>query len=153
MKWFPDRQRAMVLVLIVGLGALAVSMAQEPMVDLRIPLEHYLDGVLKTELSAARAEVGRDGRIRGYGIVVKCFAEDGSLEMEIQAEDCVLDRVKERAASTKHASLTRGGINVSGDGFRWNGTDEKLRILKNARVVIPSAMVREKRVLERVRKK
>jgi len=150
---FPELRRS-VLYLVLGTMALVVvGIAQEPMEDLRIPLEHYPTGELKTELFAQRAEVPPDGSIVAFGLVLKSFTLTGDVEMEIQAEDCVCDRIAQVASSSNHVSLVRGDLQVSGDGFTWNGNEEKLKILRNARVVFPTAMVQKEGVLDRVRGK
>jgi hypothetical protein len=153
MMWFPNHSRSMVAGVVGVISAVAVGIAVEPMVDLRIPLEFYPSGELKAELFAARAHMPPDGRIRAYGLVVKGYSEKGDPEIVLKAEDCVLDRVGQVATSTNHVSLKRGDVNVSGDGFSWNGTDERLKILKHARVVFPTAIVKEKRVRKRVQSK
>ena len=137
---------------VTGLGCVvADGIAQEPMEDLRIPLEHYPSGELKTELFASRAEIPPDGSIVAFGLVLKSFAETGELEMEIKADDCICDRVGQVASSSNHVSLTRGEIQVSGDGFSWQGGEEKLKILSNARVEFPTAMMQREGVTGNVR--
>lgn len=153
MMLFPELRRS-ILYLAAGMATLvAVSVAQEPMEDLRIPLEHYPTGELKTELFAERAKVPPDGSIMAFGLILRSFMPTGEVEMEIQAEDCVCDRVAQVASSSNHVSLVRGGIRIDGDGFTWSGGEEKLKILKNARVVFPTAMVQKEGVLDRVRGK
>ncbi len=151
MMWFPEIRRGVLCAMAVIGCVVAVGVAQEPMEDLRIPLEHYPTGEVKTELFAARAEVPPDGSIVAYGLVLKSFTEAGELEMEIRADDCVCDRAEQVASSSNHVSLTRGDINVSGDGFTWHGDEEQLKILKNARVVFPAAIVKQEGVLNHVR--
>jgi hypothetical protein len=136
---------------LIVVGVLAV-VAQEPMENLRIPLSHYPGGELKTELMAERAEVPPDGRIAAYGLILRAFLEDGSLEMEIKAEDCVCDRLGQVASSTNAVSLVRGPVTVTGEGFSWSGGDEKITITRNARVEFPSAIVQEERVQDRVQR-
>jgi hypothetical protein len=153
MMWFPNRRRSIVAGVVGGISIVAVGLAVEPMVNLRIPLAYYPSGVLKGELFAARAHMPPDGRIRAYGLVVKGYSEKGDPEIVLKAEDCVLDRVGQVATSTNHVSLKRGDVHVSGDGFSWNGTDERLKILKHSRVVFPTAIMKEKRVRKRVQSK
>ncbi|MBT3191098.1 MAG: hypothetical protein HN341_00940 [Verrucomicrobia bacterium] len=153
MTWFHNIRKRVLFVMGLVLAMRVVCAAEEPMVDLRIPLEHYPAGALKTELFAARAEVPPDGSIRGSGIVVQCFTEAGVMEMEVKAEDCVFDRIGHVASSSNHVFLKRGEITINGDGFEWIGVDERVKILGDVRVSFPSAIVREKRVVDRVRKK
>ena len=153
MMLFPEFRRSVAYLVLGTMALVVVGIAQEPMEDLRIPLEHYPTGELKTELFAERAEVPPDGSIVAFGLVLKSFTLAGDVEMEIQAEDCVCDRIAQVASSSNHVSLVRGDLRVSGDGFTWKGSEEKLKILRNARVVFPSAMVKEEGVPDRVRGK
>ncbi len=150
MMWCP-RRRTLVCSLIIACGVLAAGIAQVPMEDLRIPLEHYSSGALKAELIAKKAEVPPDGRIVAYGLTMRSLYEDGSLEMEIQAEDCECDRVEQVAQSTNHVTLIRGDIRLDGDGFVWQGNEEKITILRNARVSFPSSIVKSERIEDRVK--
>jgi len=152
MSYLETGKLGFLLIATALLVAIMTGVAQEPMENLRIPVEHYPSGKLKTELYAARAEVPPDGTIIAYGLVLKSFSEDGSLEIEITAEDCICDRIQQVASSSNHVSLTHGELTVNGDGFRWEGASEKFTVLRNARVVFPSAIVKEKRILSHVRK-
>jgi hypothetical protein len=145
MKWFPNIRFRRELMITAVSAVMIVVFAQEPMQDLRIPLEHYDSGSLKTELFASRAEVPTNGNIVASGIVLKTFSEAGDLEMQIDADDCVYDQSAQVASSSNHVSLKRGEITVSGDGFKWVGAEETLTVLRNARLAFPSAIVGKER--------
>lgn len=147
------RNRKFILVSIAVMGMITVVIAEEPIKNLRVKLEYYPTGELKTELSAKEAKVSPDGKIIAQGIVLKGFTIDGKVEMEIQAEDCVCDQDKGVASSSNKVSLIHGDITVDGKGFEWNGADKKLKIMKNAKVVFPAAIIRDKGVLDSVKKK
>ncbi len=151
MKWF--RNIRIFWVVIAAVGVIAVVVAEEPIKNLRVNLDYYPTGELKTELFAKWADVPPDGKIIAQGLVLNGFTLDGKVEMEIIAEDCVYDQDKGVASSTNAVALTRGDITVNGKGFEWSGGDKKLKILKKAKVVFPAAIIKNKGVLESVKKK
>jgi len=131
----------------------AVCIADDPIENLRVVLECYTTGEPKTELFAKLAEVPPNGEIIAHGLVLKEFLVDGSVNVEIHAEDCTYDQETQKASSTNKVSLKSGDVVVTGMGFDWNGSDKKLKILKKAKVVFPTAIIKNKGVLENVRKK
>jgi len=149
-------KKTLILVMIFGVLLFVVSFmsfAEEPIENLRVRLECYPTGEVKTELFAKRANVPPDGSIVAYGLVLKGFTIDGKVEMEIVAEDCIFDQSKGVANSSNVVSLTRGDVKVSGKGFTWKSEDKKLKILKKAKVVFPAGIITGKGVLDSVKKK
>jgi len=146
----------MILAMIVGVLFFAVSFmsyADEPIENLRVNLEYYSTGELKTELFAKRANVPPDGSIVASDLVLTGFTIDGKVELKIVADDCIFDQNKGVASSTNAVALTRGDIKVSGKGFSWKNSDKKLEIIKKAKVVFPTAIIKDKGVLKSVKKK
>lgn len=123
--------------------------AQEPIEDLRVPVEYYPDGTLRTELFAARAEVLPDASIAASGIVFRVFSTNAAVEMTITAEAAVCSRERQSASSEKAVSAQQGDLLLTGDGFVWNGTESTLRVLRKARISFPSAMIKTERILKR----
>jgi len=132
---------------------IAICFADEPIENLRVRLEYYPTGEVKTDLFAKRAIVPEDGSIVAYGVVLKEFDIEGNVKIQINADDTVFSQDHQSASSTNHVSLKRGDIKVSGTGYDWNGTDKKLKILKRAKVVFPAAIIKEEGVLNNVKKK
>lgn len=133
--------------------AVIVCFAEEPIEDLRVRLEFYPTGEVKTDLFAKRAVVPEDGSIIAYGVVLREFDVAGNVKIQINADDTVFSQDHQSASSSNHVSLIRGDIKVSGMGYDWNGTDKKLKILKRAKVVFPAAIIKEEGVLKNVKKK
>ena len=131
----------------------AVGKAQEPIENLRVRLECYPSGEVKTELFAKQAIVATNGTITATGVVLKQFTVDGKLDVKVEADDCVIDQEAQKASSSHHVVLHHGGIVVSGGGFDWNGDDGKIIITKNARVELPMAVIKKEGVFKDVRRK
>jgi hypothetical protein len=149
-----DKIKPSWMVLVAGVTIVtAVCIAEDPIENLRVVLECYPTGEAKTELFAKLAEVPPNGDIIASGLVLKEFLIDGSVHVEIHAEDCTFNQETQVASSTNKVSLQSGDVVVTGKGFDWNGTDKKLKILKKAKVVFPTAIVKDKGALEHVHKK
>jgi lipopolysaccharide assembly outer membrane protein LptD (OstA) len=138
---------------LAGLVTLSVCLAEEPIENLRVNLEYYPTGELKQELFAKRAEVPPDGNIIAKGLVLKEYATNGTVKIQINTEDCTFNQSKQTATSTNKVVLTRGGMKVSGKGFDWKGDKKELKILKNARVELPAAIIKEEGALKHVKKR
>lgn len=137
------RSAKIVLFILLAFGGRVLPgyAAQDPIQELRLPIDFYADGRLKTELFAQQADVREDGAILATGLVLKVFLNDGTLDMIIEAEDAVLDRERQVASSASTVSIRRAGIQVTGEGFDWNGAEQTLRIRDQARVTLPTAMI------------
>jgi lipopolysaccharide export system protein LptA len=127
--------------------------AEEPIENLRVKLEYYPTGELKRELFAKLAEVPSNGDIVAHGLELKELAKDGSVQIKINADDCRFNQDKQTATSTNRVVLKREGMTVSGKGFDWDGNKQKIKILKNARVEFPAAIVKKEGVLKNVKKR
>lgn len=131
------------------MAAVILAAAQEPIEDLRVPVEFYPDGTLKTELFATRASVLPDAMIAASGIVFRVFTTNALVDVTIKADDAVCSRERQAASSDKAVSLQRGGLLITGEGFDWDGTKSTLRIRRRARVSFPSEMIKAERILDR----
>lgn len=120
--------------------------AQEPLEGLRVPVDFYPNGQVKTELQADRAEILPDGRIRAEGIEFRTFETNGTLDVTIRAADAIADRGEKEANSERPVSLMREALLLTGEGFVWNGKGETIRILRRVRLSFPSEMIREEGV-------
>jgi len=134
------------------LGSLAMVMAalaQDPIEDLRVPMEYYPDGTLKAELFAARAEVQADSAIAASGVVFRVFTTNAIVEATIKAEEAVFHRERQTATSETAVSMQRGGVVITGEGCVWNGSEGTLRILRRARVTFPVELIKAEGVPDR----
>ncbi len=126
--------------------ALVAVLAQEPIEELRLPLEYLPDGTLRTELFARRATVQPDMSIVASGIVFRVFATNGTVETTITAEDAEFSRERLTGKSEKAVSMQQGDLLVTGEGFRWNGANGTLLIRRRARIAFPSEIIRKERI-------
>ncbi len=146
MPWLRSVGLAMTLAFGAGIGE---SRAQDALKDLRLPLEFYLSGQVKTELFAEEAVVGADGSINATGITFRFLTEAGAEDGIVKAERCVCNRNDQTATSDSAVSLTRKGLQITGVGFEWHAAGKRLKILSQARVELARPAITKERILER----
>ena len=141
------------VLLLSGIAAtVMVCVAGEQIENLRVRLECYASGNVKTELFAKLADVAEDGSIMAHGMVLKRFRPDGGMDVRVDAQKCHINQDNQTASSTNYVVLHRGDIKVSGEGFEWKGGENRLKITKKARVEFPTAIIKEEGVLKHVGK-
>ena len=96
-----------------------------PIRNLRIPLEHYEDGKVRTQITAGTAS----------GVKIEMYDRAGGLESSAEAGDCFVDREKESVVSTNTVRVTQKGVSITGTGFEWHAGEQSFKIHSRARVV------------------
>ncbi len=136
MHWWHDIRVKLTL---AGVGLLCLGgpvMAQDaPIRNLRIPLEHYADGRVKTQITAETARLGADGNIQAEGVKVELFDDSGTVTGTVNADACFVDRAKGLVTSTAPVRFEQQGVTISGVGFEWKVESQSVTILDQARVV------------------
>ena len=123
----------------------ACCMAEEealPIQDLRMPLGHYTNGVIKIQLAADEAQVPESGPIVARGVLVEFFDPLGKVESTMTAKDCTYDRAGSTAHSESDVRVEEGKVLITGTGFRWEMSKEKVWILNNVRVTFGQGFMR-----------
>jgi len=150
MMLFPDRilSKALFFLFLAG-GVARAQNPDEAMSDLRVALDYYDDGKLKTELFATRALVRPEGGIQATGLVFRCFTQSGETELTIKADNCECDQADQTARSDSKVSMEKAEMKITGTGFVWNGKGERVKLLKNVRVELLRAVVPRERIVDR----
>lgn len=130
-----------VLFLLFGVSTALAQTSDEAMSDLRVALDYYDDGQLKTELFAASALMQPDGHIGATGLVFRCFKQSGETELTIKADNCKCDQNEQMAKSDSKVSMEKEDLKITGTGFVWEGKKERLTLLSNVRVEFSKAVV------------
>lgn len=107
--------------------------------DFRVP-EFDENGVKKSEVVGERAEILPDGKVRIEGLRIVLFRE-GQVEATIVADQCTFDRKEKMAFSNSEVSIERGGMKVTGRGFRYSAAGQRIEILNQTRVVLKDISV------------
>ena len=107
-----------------------------PVKNLRLPMEHYDSGAVKTELKAGFALVPPNGMIVASNVMMRMFFEDGSTNVLMTAESCNYDRKKQSANSEGEIKIIRDNVVITGKGFEWYSERERVKILSDAKIVL-----------------
>ncbi len=150
MTSYPDRMIfGVVLILFCAGSTVRAQNSDDAMSDLLVVLNYYDDGQPKTELFATHALPQPGGGIRATGVVVNSFTQSGKTEMTIKAEDCEYNQTEQTATSSAKVSMVKEEMKITGTGFVWNGEKELLKLLKNVRVELSSAVISKERNADR----
>jgi hypothetical protein len=140
MRWrIEGIARAAVLLACAGCaGAAAAQTNAVPnrVENLRLALNHYTNGQVKTELRAAWALVPPGQPVEAREVRVECFNSQGGLEMVIVAPSLTYDRYAGLAQTDDIVRATVKGMSVSGRGLRWSSKEENVRLLGSVRVML-----------------
>lgn len=112
-----------------------------PIENIRIPVERWPDGTIKTQIHAASAQMPEEGGdVLADRLRIEMFTPSGALENLVLAKDCRYNRQNGQAFSEGSVHFEREGVLITGRGFQWNGTDEVVKITSNVRVVLQHNM-------------
>ena len=102
----------------------------------RMPVDYFEDGRVKTEIWAEKATFPAGG-VEATGVKVSLF-EEGSeaVAVSLLAETCTYQREAGRAVSDSRVYMTKGGVTITGKGFEWDMATESVTILSDVRVVL-----------------
>lgn len=106
---------------------------REPAENVTVPVENYPDGAVKTSVVADRAQIFlKDGLIWCSGVKIRQFRPDGSVESEIDAANCAVDRTTRSGwAEGAAAAIYRGEADLSGSDVYFSAKDEYVMIMTN----------------------
>lgn len=129
---------------VVGLALAGSAWAQKapgPQIisDFRVP-DFDENGVKKSEVVGDKAEILADGQVKITGLRIVMY-KDGQVEATVVADQCTFDRKEKRAFSNSAVSIERGGMKVTGRGFRYASTGQRIEILNDARVVLKDTRI------------
>lgn len=96
---------------------------------LKVPLEYYPDGTVKAMLKAEVSTVDSTGQnIKAEGLRYETYAEGGSTDVVITAEECFYDKANGTAKSDSRVTLERGGVLIKGKGFNLDAERELISL-------------------------
>lgn len=124
------------LAALFGLPA-RVPAQDAPIKNLRVPLDFYDNGQVKTQVTAGTANLGNGGSmIEAKDVRIEMFAPDGTVVSRAEAAGCTIDRDKGVATSSTSIRVERQGMTLRGVGFEWHANDQSFKILSQAQVVL-----------------
>ena len=124
-----DREAERLCAAYAKYGALSTEAAE----SIVVPVEGYADGSIKTSVGAKRAQFFLvDGFIWGEGVEVRQFKRDGTIDMKLDADNCVVDRTTRSGWVEDHAHAEfRDEAVLDGDRVYFSAPEEYLKIYTN----------------------
>ncbi len=108
----------------------------EPAENVTVPVEVFGDGAVRTLIKAEKAHFFlASGMIWGKGVRVIQYRKDRSVEFEITADTCVVDRHSRNGWAPGEAWGRYGGTEISGRGVYFSAHENYVRISENSKVV------------------
>lgn len=139
-----------VIALFLALGAVRLP-AQKPVAPLapqnqqvtgfRVP-SYDAKNNLTSQMFGDAATILTDGRVDITELRMEFYSGSASnrqTEMRVTAPRCVYNRNSGSATSDAPVRIARDNMVVTGTGFEWNNRDQRLVILKDAKVVLKEA--------------
>lgn len=107
-----------------------------PIKNLRVPIEHYADGRVKTQVFAEGAKAVRQDETELLKAKVELYTIDGSVDASFFAEHCMFHSSIKAVMSDSSVRLQKAGMIMTGRGFEWKSLSQEFEINRNARVAI-----------------
>lgn len=102
-----------------------------PAEDMVIPLESHPDGSVKMDAAAERAQIfEKEGLVWCGGVIVREYDMNGSVKMELSADNCVVDRGTKSGWLEGCAVGTYGNTRLEGRGIYVSFRDKDDLFLK-----------------------
>ena len=112
-----------------------LASAQEPAEDIKVPVETFADGSVKTVVAAKRARFFmHTGLIWAEGVVISKFAPDGSEESRIDAASCVVDRTTKSGWAEGPTRVRHGKTTFRGKGVYFSSPESYVRVFHDSEI-------------------
>lgn len=130
----------------VACGTMAFSqqlagMEDREIDDFRIP-EFDANGMLKSEIFGKKAKMLAENKIRITELQIIMYKKrtESSTTNEVDAvltsEHCTVDQKTRDAFSNADMKIIRDNVEITGTGFRWSATNQRIEILNNFHMVM-----------------
>lgn len=100
----------------------------------RVP-QYDSEGRLTSQIFGDFAEVLTNGIIRITGLLLEMY-QGTQVTMRVTAETCRFDRARGVAVSESAVRMDRTNLTVTGVGFAWHGSEDRVQLFQNVRVVL-----------------
>lgn len=106
---------------------------QAPAEDVTVPVETFPDGSVKFVVYAKKAQYFlATGLVWAEGVTVRKFKRDGSLDLTLEAQSCVVDRLTKSGWAEGPATLTQGETVFRGRGVYFSSPEEYVRVTRDS---------------------
>jgi len=113
--------------------ASCVAKLETPAEDVTVPIETHPDGSVKSVVYAKKAQFFLDtGMVWAEGVVLRKFKKDGSLDVRIDAEQCVIDRWTKSGWAEGRAKVAQGDTVFTGSNVYFSSPEGYVKVFKDA---------------------
>lgn len=113
-----------------------VRQVVSPATDVTVPFDTFPDGSVKTIIQAKKVQYFVDGGfVWAQGVTVRKFKRDGSLDIQIEAGECLIDRYTKSGWIEGPARLTMDKTVMDGENVYFSSPEGYVRTMRNARIV------------------
>ena len=107
-----------------------------PAEDVVVPVESHPDGSLKVVINAKRAKYfATRGVVWAEGVCVRKYRDDGTLDAQIDARSCVVDRMSKSGWAEGAARFKKDKTTCTGEGVYFSSTNGYLKVYDKADIV------------------
>lgn len=129
-----------VLLALALAGAVAAQQGSDvqQVTGFRVP-SYNDDGEMTSQMFGDSARIMPDGTVEISELKMEFYTLSGTnreTAMRVTSPRCVYDRSNGTATSDAPVRIARANMVVTGIGFTWNGRDERLRIMRDSKVVL-----------------
>lgn len=112
-----------------------VKNLETPAEDVTVPVDVYDDGAVKSVIYAKKAQYFlKAGLVWAEDVVAKKFKRDGTVDTEIVAKNCVVDRLSKSGWAEGRATVTHGETVFGGEGVYFSSSNGYVKVFKNTTV-------------------
>ena len=114
-----------------------LASVMEPAEDVKVPVETFPDGSVKTVVTARRARFFLEtGLIWAKGVTIQQFTQDGSEDLRIDAESCVVDRNTKSGWAEGPTRVRHGKTTFGGKGVYFSSAESYVRVFRDSEIVL-----------------
>ena len=110
-----------------------VAHLEVPAEDVTVPVETFDDGSVKVMVFAKKAQYFMEkGWVWAEDVVIKKFKSDGSLDGQITAKNCVVDRFTKSGWAEGEATVEHGKTTFRGRGVYFSSPESYVKVFEEA---------------------
>jgi len=111
------------------------AQVKDPAEGVTIPLETFPDGSVKTSVAAKKAMLFlKEGFVWAEGVTVRKLDVEGTLVSQIDAQNCVIDRVAKSGWAEGPAKLRHGTTVFEGEGIYFSSPEGYVQVTRKSRI-------------------
>ena len=110
-----------------------VAHLEVPAEDVAVPVETFEDGSVKVMVLAKKAQYFLDsGLVWAEGVTVKKFKKDGTLDGQIDAKSCVIDRFSKSGWAEGPATVVHDKTTFKGRGIYFSSPESYVKVFEDS---------------------